>query len=97
MKYMGLIEQNQLPTEVEQLSETDRFNEYILTRLRTVWGIDLNQIKTQFGGDFQNILKMNIAPYLASNMVLESNNLYTLSEEGKYLADKISSDLFVID
>ncbi|MFT4753295.1 MAG: oxygen-independent coproporphyrinogen-3 oxidase [Salibacteraceae bacterium] len=97
MKYVKMLGQNQLPSEVEVLTKNDRFNEYILTRLRTIWGIDLDQIKEQFGSEFQNNLKNSLTPFLKSNLIIQSKNSYTLSAQGKYLADKISSDLFVVD
>ena len=97
MKYMKMLNQNKLPAEIEALSVNDRFNEYVLTRLRTIWGIDLNQINEQFGNEFQNNLMLNIEPYLISNKVVRNNDSFVLSAEGKFLADKISSDLFVID
>ena len=97
MKYVQLIQKEELPSEIEELSENDRFNEYILTRLRTVWGVETNQIKEQFGVKFQNILEAHIAPYITSEHVVLVGGAYVLSAKGKYLADKISSDLFVID
>ena len=97
MKYVKSLNQNRLAAEVECLSVNDQYNEYILTRLRTKWGIDQNQIKTQFGAKFQNNLNSLIQPYLASNHVLKIADSYVLSTEGKYLADKISSDLFIVD
>jgi oxygen-independent coproporphyrinogen-3 oxidase len=97
MKYVKALNQNKLAVEVENLSVNDQCNEHILTRLRTQWGIDQNQIKTLFGAKFQNNLKSLIQPYLDSKHVLEIENSYILSKEGKYLADKISSDLFIVD
>ena len=97
MKYTKLLKEEKLPSEIENLSINDQFNEYVLTRLRTIWGIETRQIKTQFGDKFQNILNSSITPYVRSGHVLFDGVSYTLSTEGKYLADKISSDLFVID
>lgn len=97
MKYVKLLANNEVPIEVEELSQNDRYNEYILTRLRTIWGIDSNQIKTQFGPDFQNFLNSCISPYVNSGMVIKKQDSYILSTQGKYMADKISSDLFMID
>tara|TARA_R110002050_G_scaffold244268_1_gene380898 strand:- start:53909 stop:55039 length:1131 start_codon:yes stop_codon:yes gene_type:complete len=97
MKYVKTLNMNTLAAEVEVLSKKDQFNEHILTRLRTKWGIDQNQIKMQFGASFQNNLKSLIQPYLDSKHVLELENSFILSKKGKYLADKISSDLFLID
>ena len=96
LKYINLISKGKVPFEIESLSKEDQYNEYILTRLRTKWGLDENQIKTQFGADFQNNLKALIAPYLASNHVEKIENCYILTRQGKFLADKISSDLFVV-
>lgn len=95
-KYITSIIDGKVPFEKENLSEMDRYNEYILTHLRTQWGIDENQIKTQFGATFQNNLKLQIEPYLQSKHVLKMGNFYVLSRKGKFLADKISSDLFVV-
>lgn len=97
LKYVNLVGKGRVPTEVEKLSLQDQFNEYILTRLRTIWGVDKNQIKAQFGMEFQNFLKVNIRPFVLKKWVIENENSYVLSNEGKYLADKISSDLFMID
>ncbi len=97
MKYMTMLNKKELPSEVEKLSKKDQFNEYVLTRLRTIWGIDTNQIINQFGADFQNNLKSSVQPYIRSGHVVFNGNSYVLSNEGKYLADKISSDLFVVD
>jgi oxygen-independent coproporphyrinogen-3 oxidase len=97
IKYVKLLANNEVPIEVEGLTQNDRYNEYILTRLRTIWGIDSNQIKTQFGPDFQNFLNSCISPYVNSGMVIKKQDSYILSTQGKYMADKISSDLFVID
>ncbi|MGB1003317.1 MAG: radical SAM family heme chaperone HemW [Salibacteraceae bacterium] len=97
MKYVNQINAGKVPSQVEQLTVNDRYNEYILTRLRTSWGIDLNQIKTQFGQEFQNNLNLSIQPFLKQGLVLKTENSYILSTSGKYMADKISSDLFKID
>jgi oxygen-independent coproporphyrinogen-3 oxidase len=43
------LDADELPNEIEILSEADRFNEYIMTGLRTIWGVSLNRIKSEFG------------------------------------------------
>lgn len=95
-KYVQSLKQNILPQELETLSITDQFNEYVLTHLRTSWGIDSNQIKNLFGATFQNNLHISIKPYIASGHVVENQKTFVLTMAGKYLADKISSDLFVV-
>lgn len=95
-KYVQSLKQNILPQELETLSITNQFNEYVLTHLRTSWGIDSNQIKNLFGATFQNNLHISIKPYIASGHVVENQKTFVLTMAGKYLADKISSDLFVV-
>ncbi len=48
-KYIESLQNNQLPCEVEKLSEKEMFNDYIMVRLRTKWGIDLDYIQENFG------------------------------------------------
>jgi oxygen-independent coproporphyrinogen-3 oxidase len=76
------------------LSQEDAYNEYILTRLRTMWGIDLSQIKNTFGEQFQNNVISCIAPYLQSAHVTKSGEALVLTGKGKQIADKIAADLF---
>ncbi len=80
--------------EKEILTETERFNEYILTSLRTIWGIDLNYLKTNFNSDFVRNFSLQIQEYISQETVIVKNNTYTLTEKGKLLADKIASELF---
>ncbi len=51
-KYIEALQNNQLPCEVEQLSEKDKFNDYVMVRLRTKWGIDLDYIQNEFGNSY---------------------------------------------
>ncbi len=80
--------------EKEILTEKERFNEYVLTSLRTIWGIDLNYLKTNFNSDIVNNFMLQIQEYIKQETVVVKNTTYTLTEKGKLLADKIASDLF---
>ena len=96
IKYIKSIANDILPQEVECLSVKDRYNEYIMTQFRTVWGVDLAYINTQFGTRYKNYFLAQIAKFLIQQTVSEQNNIYTLTAKGKFLADGISSDLFWI-
>lgn len=89
-----LEEKSEAYFEKEVLTETERFNEYILTSLRTIWGIDLNYLKANFNSDFVKNFSIQIQEYIKLGTVLVNNSTYTLTEKGKLLADKIASDLF---
>lgn len=81
--------------EREELSETERFNEYILTSLRTIWGIDINYLKKNFNADFIKTFKSTISKYLSDDSIVLKNECYVLTNNGKLIADRIASDLFV--
>lgn len=81
--------------EKEILTEKDRFNEYILTSLRTIWGIELEYLKANFNSEFVKAFLNQVEPYIKQESVLVKDSIYTLSEKGKLLADKIASELFV--
>ncbi|MES2566156.1 MAG: radical SAM family heme chaperone HemW [Bacteroidota bacterium] len=88
-------EKNEAYFDKEILTEKERFNEYILTSLRTIWGVDLNYLKTNFNSEYVKIFSEQIIEHINKEIVAVKGTTYTLTEKGKLLADKISSDLFV--
>ncbi len=95
-RYIKSIEQNQLPSTVETLSEKDRFNEYIMTGLRTIWGISLSKVQEDFGMEFKQHLLNSTKIYLESNSLEIKEDHITATQKGKFLIDGIASDLFLI-
>lgn len=81
--------------EKELLSEVDQFNEYILTSLRTIWGIDAEVLKNKFSSEIIDSFNRNINTYISKGMVTFTNNQYVLTSNGKLFADRIASELFV--
>jgi oxygen-independent coproporphyrinogen-3 oxidase len=80
--------------EMEKLEPNDRYNEYVLTRLRTIWGCDLREIKERFGENSGKHFLTQLAKYNA--FVQEEKGVYTLTKEGLLQADGIASDLFIL-
>lgn len=91
--YIKGIKRNEPVVESETLSKDDKYNEYILTCLRTIWGCDLQNIQQQFGDKYADHFKENINRFIPA-YVKENNSIYTLTRDGKLLADKIATDLF---
>jgi len=92
--YIRELESGSLKFEKEELTKTQRYNEYILTSLRTIWGTDLAYIKDHFGGDFSvNTLK-EAEKYIKTEDLLNEKNKLFLTDKGKLIADRIASDLF---
>ncbi|WP_412469380.1 radical SAM family heme chaperone HemW [Pedobacter sp. KLB.chiD] len=95
--YLETLGQNKLPEVVEELSLNDRFNEYIMTSLRTMWGTDLQKINYDFGVDFLEETKHNLKNFEDKNwLLIEGDNIY-LSQNGKLFADHIASELFIVE
>lgn len=82
--------------EKEELTIESKYNEYVMTSLRTQWGTDLIQVKSKFGQKFFEYIIYQAQPYLNTQHLLIIDNTLKLSPSGKLLADKIASDLFWI-
>ena len=81
--------------EEEKLSGKDQLNEYILTRLRTKWGMDLREIEKKSQGIDLQEWKETLQHHLTAGNLEQKQNVITLSEQGLFLADHIAADLFV--
>lgn len=92
--YIKALAEAKLPFELEVLNDAQRFNEYILTSLRTIWGADLGYIEQTFGPEFLKFVMKEAAPYIESGQLQIQENKLFLSDKGKLIADKIASDLF---
>ncbi|WP_293953136.1 MULTISPECIES: radical SAM family heme chaperone HemW [unclassified Sphingobacterium] len=96
-KYMTSINLDQLPLEIEELSTLDQINENIMTSLRTMWGLDLIALESKFGRSVKDRVLKEAEPFIAAkNLILEPNNL-RLTDAGKLMADRIMSNLFIIE
>ncbi len=95
MKYILSLELDKLANEKEEIKESTAYNEYILTRLRTKWGVEEKGIQ-QFSEQIQNTFYTNLKAHLDAENVIHERGIFTLSTKGKLLADRIASDLFVV-
>ncbi|MFC6098131.1 radical SAM family heme chaperone HemW [Flavobacterium qiangtangense] len=94
--YLREIAENKLPNEIEILSREDQYNEYVMTGLRTIWGISLDRIENEFGTDFLNYLMKQAEKFLADDLLSIEENVLKTTRKGKFLADGIASDLFML-
>lgn len=95
--YLKAIAENKLPSETEILSKTDQYNEYIMTGLRTIWGVSLKRIETEFGTKYLNYLYQQAEKYISDNLLEIENNVLKTTKKGKFLSDGIASDLFLLN
>jgi oxygen-independent coproporphyrinogen-3 oxidase len=95
--YLKSIQEDKLPNEIEILSITDRYNEYIMTGLRTIWGVSLDRIETEFGSKYLDYLHKQVQKFLNDDLVYIENNILKPTKKGKFLTDGIASDLFYLN
>ena len=81
--------------EKEILSKEDKYNEYVMTSLRTSWGCDIEKIERDYGKSYTHDFLKNIKKYLDSGIMLMKGNNFILTDEGMLFADGIAADLFV--
>ncbi len=95
--YIKSIQNDELPLETEILTISDRYNEYIMTGLRTIWGVSLERIETEFGLEYLTYLKKQSQKFLNDDLVSIENNILKPTAKGKFLTDGIASDLFYLN
>ena len=95
-KYIEKLNNNNIYFEEEVLTISQKFNEYILTNLRTKWGINISAIKSRFGGKYAWHTKKMIQKWSQKKYIKENNDIIILTDEGSVFADKIISDLFLV-
>lgn len=95
--YLKAIQEEKLPNELETLSEADRYNEYIMTGLRTIWGVSLERIKTEFGQIYLDYLRKQAQKFIDDDLLFIENGVLKPTKKGKFLTDGIASDLFWVN
>ncbi len=93
-RYMDAVEQNGIYFDEELLTDADRFNDYLLTGLRTSWGITKLSIGQLFGEKFLIHLESELLNFNNSDSLINTSERVTLTEKGMFLSDKIISSLF---
>lgn len=95
--YIKQIQNSILPIETETLSVTDRYNEYVMTGLRTIWGVSLTKVEHDFGENYKKYLLQQAEIYIQQQLLYIDNNKLLTSKKGKFLSDGIASALFKIN
>lgn len=94
--YITALGKGQIPAQEENLSLTDKYNEFVMTRLRTMWGISLDEVREKFGEEFLSYLLEQAKPHLENGLLDNEEGVLHVSEKGKFLSDGIAADLFSI-
>jgi oxygen-independent coproporphyrinogen-3 oxidase len=97
IKYIKALQQNQLPIEQETLTTTDRYNEYIMTGLRTIWGVSLDKIKNDFGTNYLDYLFEQAQVFINEHLLYIDDSHLRVTKKGQFLSDGIASQLFKLN
>ena len=92
-KYIQSMAKSEIPDETEILTETNRLNEYIMTSLRTMWGLNLDRLEQIAPGASTELLKATQTAF-EREWITQSEKIIILTQNGKLYADSIAADLF---
>jgi oxygen-independent coproporphyrinogen-3 oxidase len=93
--YLKGIESENLVSEVEELTIENRINEYIMTSLRTIWGLDIKWFGKEFGPLFTQTIETSLKQKIHEGLIEQNEHFYRLTRQARIMADGIASDLFV--
>jgi len=95
--YIKKIEENVLPLEIETLTKNDKYNEFVMTGLRTIWGVSLSKIEDKFGLHYKNFLIKEAQFYINEQLLYIEKDSLKATKKGKFLTDGIASELFMLN
>jgi oxygen-independent coproporphyrinogen-3 oxidase len=95
--YLKALQKDELPNEVEKLTLEDRYNEYVMTGLRTIWGVSLVRIEQEFGSQYLDYLKQQSQKFIVDGLLSITDGILKPTLKGKFLTDGIASDLFYLN
>jgi putative oxygen-independent coproporphyrinogen III oxidase len=96
-KYMQSIETGIIPCDIEETTPLTAYNDYILTSLRTKWGCDFNFILKKFGTALAEPFKELAEKEIEKGFIQNESNIFKLTTKGKYFADRVASNLFILN
>jgi oxygen-independent coproporphyrinogen-3 oxidase len=94
--YIKSIHEGKIPGTIETLTREDMINDYVLTSLRTSWGIDLSKLRVEFSYDLLKIHGDYVHRLIDSKHAVIAAESLILTKSGRFLADKIASDMFAM-
>src|SRR5690606_24694156 len=94
--YINSLSYGNLPLEMETLSANDKYNEYVMTGLRTIWGVSFEKVENEFGNTFLKHLKKVSQKFIDEGLLVIEEATLKATQNGKFLVDGIASELFKI-
>ena len=95
--YVKAIENNEMYFETEILTKADKYNEYVMTGLRTMWGVSQDYLKDNFGLNYEKYFIKKSQKFINSKHLQIEKNVVKTTINGKFLSDGIASELFIVN
>jgi putative oxygen-independent coproporphyrinogen III oxidase len=95
-EYIRALEKGNVLFEKEELTADQQYNEYVMTGLRTMWGCNIETMRKQFGEKRAEHFFQNAIDYISKDLLLQQKQNFVLTRAGKFFADRIASDLFIV-
>ena len=96
-KYVQHINDGRSYYKREELTTIDQYNEYVMTGFRTIWGVSTEFLETNFNLKFKHYFIEKIQKHIDQKNIVLNDNVYTTTNKGRFLADGIASDLFLLN
>ncbi len=96
-KYLKGLQENEIPAELDILTSEDRINEYLMTSLRTSVGCNLEYLKKELDYDLMKNANPQIELWKSTGLCILEDDYLKLTLKGRLLADKLASDLFLVN
>jgi oxygen-independent coproporphyrinogen-3 oxidase len=95
-KYINSVEKGELFFKTEKLNANSKYNEFILTRLRTKWGISVDELKRRLGEKYFLHFVRKAEKFIVSGNLILNNGVYTFSLQGQFISDNVITDLMIV-
>lgn len=94
-KYIKAVDSGCLDFDIEELDRKTRFNEYLMTSLRTMWGISLDYVEEAFDKEGYDYIKNLSGKFIDYGLMKQEKNTLILTNQGKMISDNIISELML--
>ena len=96
-QYIKSISEGKLPHTIENLTENEKYNEYLMVSLRTIWGCSFQYVEKNFGTKVLLDLEKSAQRFLQMGLIHINQGNVVLTTKGKLMADYVSRELFRTD
>ncbi len=94
-KYIQSVKGGKVPFEREELDRLTTFNEYVMTSLRTMWGIDLEHVEAYYDKELHDYLVNLSGKYIRYGLMHREKNTLVLTDQGRMISDNIIAELLM--